>query len=42
MYGFAYAELEENFGKMLRNPIKKLIKRVLEYAKCLYSKEVPQ
>lgn len=32
------AEFDKNFGEMLKNPIKNLIRRILQYAKTLYYK----
>lgn len=35
---FLMAEFDKNFGEMLKNPIKNLIRRILQYAKTLYYK----
>lgn len=35
---FLCVEFDKNFGEMLKNPIKNLIKRILQYAKNLYYK----
>lgn len=34
----SYIEFDKNFEDMLKHPIKKLIKRIIDYAKALYCK----